>query len=77
MPRPKPPQKLLDDMAAMYNAGKSVTEVARVFKVPWSTAHMYISQHPTVTMRGFDGNPRVRPTGRTVHPGQPNRGEYE
>jgi hypothetical protein len=66
MPRPRPPQELIDAMAAKYNEGFSVQMVARHFKVSYEKARMYIKAHPTVTMRGFDGKPKVRPTGRTV-----------
>lgn len=67
MPRPRPPKELIDKMAATYNAGKSVREVATLVGVSYGTAHLYLSKHPNVTMRGYDGKPRrARPTERTV-----------
>lgn len=67
MPRKPPPKELIDAWAALYNSGKSVRHIHAKAGVSYGTVHRYVSTHPTVTMRGYDGKPRRgRPIGRTV-----------
>lgn len=67
MPRPLPSQERINEWAAMYNSGLSVRQISAESNASYGTVHQYVSTHPDVTMRGYDGKPRrSRPTGRTT-----------
>ena len=55
---PKPPQELIDGMAASYNDGLSISKVALKHGVSYTKARRCLISHPTVTLRGFDGKPK-------------------
>ncbi len=66
MPRPKRSQEEVDEWAAQYNSGKSLRRISADAGVAYSTVHLHITGRPDVEMRGRDGKPQGRPTGRTV-----------
>ncbi|WP_410595442.1 helix-turn-helix domain-containing protein [Amycolatopsis sp. lyj-23] len=57
MPRHPPPQELIDSWAAQYNSGLSLRRIQANTSVSYGTVHRYVSRHPTVTMRGKNGQP--------------------